>query len=888
MRKGSIDRTMAFWPFGRKKKKPTKSSLEERSQEISKGKASEGVGTDPGQNMAEINASRLERESGSTRGKSRKSNSSRKLSKPPSRIRDLEKDSSVHAVPTVPQNAVQATNGEEFNEKIPVAPGMQQPTHDLNQIPSRGDVPSYYFQSPLSNSSLQPENFTSTLKLKAPTLQSNRSTYDSSLLRRKSSKRKADDHAREQEVRAMSSPIPIPKRPTSHASGLLARESKRVPGGINRHPDRPTSEISLPAPGSMHSTVSNSADGHNFMISAFDALSPRPTIRCSENPRYSIHSGSVGPSRTSTRKDKHPPIPEAPVNSKERINDLADDLDASTLRSLMDRDERRREKKRKSEQERLQRRLHRRSERQKRAGRDGQLMSHEKVFEVDGLGLGAVSKSQQREKDSPFKEVDQDGAKSPDSPDSPHSWLKDPSKENLSPGDPFNDPMAESRFEEATPLSENDEPVLETAKAIRLSQGNMSPPTSPRQPPRGPSNLSMLNDMASQSTPNIPARRQPDILLRESDTSGNLAGSWTSFFKRGGTRAKRWSADQGRASPSEFSNTSRESFARQQLPPSAYVRNVRARSGTPVRTQSKFREDLPELPISPPISRVQSPELQRTPGTTVIEETPPSSTQPLSEIHPAFRDEVALYRHQSLRERSPDGPSAAILSQSLASVDSEGSWLSGRPPKRSSQQANLMRDSAGSLRRRLRELGGSDENLDNADDDYFPRLTPGTESGLSSRQPSYSKRKVNRVEDVDVNLMSRSSLAVHTEEGATLHGDVARYPTIIRRSPRIKSREGLLDDFQAGEESPGSTYSDESHAADPLHDQEQMSEKSSVHEATSVDLASKGHVKHMSAGSARLLDLPPRSSGEFKRMSSSSAEKSPLGARFPIEASELP
>lgn len=686
----------------------------------------------------------------------------------------------------------------------------------------------------------------------------------------------------------MSSPIPIPKRPMSHASGLLARESKRIPAGLNRHRDRPISETSIPDPESMHSTVSSPAEGHNFMISAFDALSPRPTIRYSENPRYTLHSDDLGTSRTSMRKEKYPPIPEAPFNSKERINDLADDLDASTLRALMDRDERRREKKRKSEQERLQRRLQRRSERQKKEGKENQQTSHEMETEVNSLGTGDASKPQQQEKDSPSAMANQNGAQSPDSPHSPHSWLRDASKENLPPEDPFNDPMAESRFEEATPLSEKDEPVLETAKAIRLSQGNMSPPTSPRRYLQGPSNLSMLSDSASRSTPDIPARRQPDATLRESDTSGNIAGSWTSFFKRGGTRAKRWSADQGRASPSEFSNTSRESFARQQPPPSAYARNVRARSGTPVRTQSKFREDLPELPISPPISRVQSPDLQRTSGTPVIDALTSSSARPLSEIHPAFREEVALSRHQSVREQSPDGPSPAMLSQSLASVDSEGSWLSGRPPKRSSQQANLLRESAGSLRQRLRELGNSEENLDNAGDGYFSRLTPGTESGLSSRQPSYSKRKVNKVEDVDLNLVSRSSLAIHTEEGATLHGDVARYPTIIRRSPRIKSREGLLDDFQAGEESPGSAYSGDSPTGDILNDHGPESERSSVHEATSVDLASKGRVKRMSAGSAKLLDLPPRSSTELKRLSSNSAERSPLGAHFPTEGSELP
>ena len=55
----------------------------------------------------------------------------------------------------------------------------------------------------------------------------------------------------------------------------------------------------------------------------------------------------------------------------------------------------------------------------------------------------------------------------------------------------------------------------------------------------------------------------------------------------------------------------------------------------------------------------------------------------LSDVHPAYREEIV-----SLRGPSPENPSDAILSQSLASVDSEGSWLSGRPPKRSSQQIN--------------------------------------------------------------------------------------------------------------------------------------------------------------------------------------------------------
>ena len=143
----------------------------------------------------------------------------------------------------------------------------------------------------------------------------------------------------------MSSPIPIPKRPQSHTSGLLARESKKIPGGLNRKFERPTSEISLPLPESIHSSRSGTSEMHSFKISAFDALSPRPTIKYSGNLRGSVRGSSLGPSRTSTRKDKGQSIPEENFNSRERINDLADDLDAQALRELLARDQRRKEKK---------------------------------------------------------------------------------------------------------------------------------------------------------------------------------------------------------------------------------------------------------------------------------------------------------------------------------------------------------------------------------------------------------------------------------------------------------------------------------------------------------------------------------------------------------------
>jgi hypothetical protein len=68
---------------------------------------------------------------------------------------------------------------------------------------------------------------------------------------------------------------------------------------------------------------------------------------------------------------------------------------------------------------------------------------------------------------------------------------------------------------------------------------------------------------------------------------------------------------------------------------------------------------------------------------------------------------------------SPDhGGARSVMSTSLASIDSEGSWLSGRINSRLSvQQISPLRTSASSLRKRFREM--EDHEAMGADDDYF-------------------------------------------------------------------------------------------------------------------------------------------------------------------------
>lgn len=861
---------MAIWPFGRRSKKKTDST--DKTPRAPAAILPEGIAREPASETSDVNSLMA---GGKPGRKSSHRRSSRKLTKvPQSKMKDPEKVVKTQIAPTPVPSDIK--HQPRKNEKTG-APRSFMPSKEGS------DIPSYYFQNSASLTSLQPENFNA-FPL-PPTLRAKKHTNDSNFLRRKSSKRKAEDQAREQEIKAMSSPIPIPKRAGSRGANGL-RDSRR---GFNntRNLQRPLSDVSLPIPESIKSTMSVVSDSHGFRVSALDALAPRPTIRYFESPRNKeVGSGTFGPSRTAIKRERQALPAEDGMKPNQRIAHLADDLDAGSIRELMDRDQRRSERTRKAEQEKLQRKLQRKADSQRATEAANEERaegpSKENIApngkEIQGLGLEGLTSSPAAApglNDSPIRNR---GTATPE------SWTKGRSKPDMVLGN-----VSNGRVGIITP-DERTEPVLETAKVVRLSQASLSPPFPAKQASQEPSGLSLLADLGTWSPPGV---QEHERTGRESDMSGRLSNNWASIFRRSGTRRKDSPTNGGRLSPSEFSNTSRESFTRSTPPPSAFARIPPARSGTPVRTQSRFKEDLPEHPLSPPDSRMQSPEASdpdpqkrsdpRGHDVSDVAGKSAISDQQMLDIHPAFRDEILQNRNQPGSFPSPEIPSSAILSQSLASVDSEGSWLTGRPMKRTSPTFQTpLRGSASSLQR-SREVGASDDEVGDGQDEGG-RVIPEVGERVQ-RDPAEIHRYLSRSagsggsggsgviggDSDDDMTFDPEPPAISPDEGRW-HRAVGKHPTIVRQGAIAKSREGLLDDFQAAEDSVESSPSGDSPLGQPFDDQTTPPE---IYRARSVDLG-KGHARHMSAGSARLLDLPPRSSGELKRFSTASGERSPL------------
>lgn len=289
---------------------------------------------------------------------------------------------------------------------------------------------------------------------------------------------------------------------------------------------------------------------------------------------------------------------------------------------------------------------------------------------------------------------------------------------------------------------------------------------------------------------------------------------------------------------------------------------IKQPSSVPRRTMSKFREDLPEFPISPPDSRVASPEV---PSTSVI-------AARRRTYNPADLRVSSIGLAANARSDSPVSPGLPVsnkMSQSLASVDSEGSWLSGKPVKRISNKSVMRSSVASSAVQQNPDFNNSFEELGMADDEYFKRLTPQPDefrrSNLSSELVG-RKASSTAIATLDAAAESDEEVepapSVQTLENSEhIKDGIARQPTVVHRNIRVKSAEGLLTMFDTDLSSPEETAKNIEGGPDSPHSAQSdgFTEQVTVQRAKSVDFG-RNHVRHLSAGAAKLLDIQKRSS----------------------------
>ncbi|KAJ4138108.1 hypothetical protein NW768_001925 [Fusarium equiseti] len=679
--------------------------------------------------------------------------------------------------------------------------------------------------------------------------------------RKQRSKRRKDDRNREAEIKAMSNFEPVRPATEQWNSGRpMKRDSKRSKtGGFGRQRAGRNSDVSLPVPGSIHSSLSSDSELGSYRVSALAALAPRPTLRYTPNARWTAPHLPTPHRQGSLRKKlmEQESIPEETFRSHRRIDSLADDLDARDLRELMELDNKRREFKKQKERQRMERRITRRAEKQqaddiqaRKAGTPPPENLERGVLGRELVGLGI----------EPASAVVVDTK-----PEDPEPMdITDDEKE------PESAKKAEESFHRTnTAASEQptmEETITKDTTSIRHPSeeaGSVSPGTrfsDLLRSAKSRSRSTIRSDRDRMVSPPPETIDEEDVHVprhgsHDSDSTKNGFASIKAFLRIGSKR-------QRHEGPSSFSNTSREEMqaaaAQSRAQAQAYAlaklegedspnssgANYLSRkpsSNAPKRTRSRFREDLPEMPLSPPASRVQSPEAE--PPMPILTEQKIREMEQLRSM--GVRYDTPTSGHRSIEasrltpstmERVHVSPSPeAGMSMSLASIDSEGSWLSGNVSGRRA----AIRDSIRRANERERNenhspTNSTDEDLGIVEDEYMTKLTPGRSSNpdITGRRSGEGRPSSDEEEIVQ-------------DDGEMKWGAVGSQPQVVHRWT-MKSHEGLLEIESEEEESPTS----------PVFPSQELA---NVQDARSVNLG-RGHVRNFSAGSAKLLDITPRGS----------------------------
>ncbi|PKY03672.1 hypothetical protein P168DRAFT_297569 [Aspergillus campestris IBT 28561] len=592
---------------------------------------------------------------------------------------------------------------------------------------------------------------------------SKRSDGSPAVLKKRLSKRKAYEIAREREIRLMAStPIDIPRRSTLPGEDF----SMETPRGrlYNRRSDRELSETNLSIRDSTASSLSEFSESYKFKVNGFSAWTPRPVIRYVEAPR--IQTAKSQKTIDSGRKEKMPVVSASEENlyTKKRINRLADGLDAGALRELLERDRRRTERQKVEDQDKLHRKLQRAADRQRA---EAELNGVQTISEVPRGQVHIQSLDDVDETGQDASKESKNQATGPRGPS--ESWLHD-SKDH-----------PRSRYESMESVhvigNIDDSSIREPKLGLRrsfapsqdmgMSRSTLSPSHSPSRRGFHSPTPSQVYGIGRESTSDV--SRTVDSERRLSDNGSGRINTISSIFRRGSSRLKRRYRERFQDRSPEPSNASHESFFKP-IPAKPYMR-----TGTIKRSQSKFTEHLGDEPLSPPDSRIQSPDIPEEPA-DVSEpgngrfDFAARSQYPIlgseSDLQDASKDRHRSWAGEILEDDMENDN--VPLSQSLASIDSEGSWMSGQFLRRiSHRKSNQARASVNSSRNVLVEgmptgdaVSGK-ENIDRSDSRQEVSNAPTNATG--AQEPDFE--------------MIHPAEAEEAEE--TWHDHIAKRPILV-------------------------------------------------------------------------------------------------------------
>ncbi|OJD26904.1 hypothetical protein ACJ73_01715 [Blastomyces percursus] len=671
-----------------------------------------------------------------------------------------------------------------------------------------------------------------------PTLHGRRTSTEAAIFSRKSSKRRQNDYARELEIKNMTSHVTVLRRPSTVSPPMQWGESnKRGTRNIKTAHGPVSSQVSLHVDSGRSSPFD--MEPCAFKISSFAALTPRPILRYAEQPRYGLETRDH--SRASTSEGRRQVIPAEDLTRISRIHDLADDMDASALRELMERDRRRKDMKRLADQQKLQRKLQRRADLQREQERRNPPVPSQLAISGDGVGLPA-SPAPGAAENIGVALPDRISADTVEVTASSESWLRDPSKESVhrSPSSPKDQTLSRVNSVSAvncSPRGRSSNISHDISMSGMSAQHSIEMAHGAKAADR--SSISQGPETARGSTADMP--RNFELEKRHSDNAGKLSTSWIAFFRRGGSRFRRPNPERTKT-PSEFSIPSRESFQRiNQQPAPAQPIPIPDRSYLRPRmlprSQSKFTEHftepITEFPPPPGRDFQSSSEPQLSSAAVGLPVTGITANNVHYKVN---RDSAVVTFEQRDGNRSSGAGSpetnaeSILLAHSLASIDSEGSWLSGRPSRLLSQPPKIS-SSANSTREILDEY---EEYKYRDDNDYDP-------------QPPIT------LEEDD-------------NEDETLHASAGKRALLVRPGHRPFSDNGNIvvdNDNHKHLHMETEADTDSPSPVSPLEADPELSR------ATSVDLG-RQHVRHISAGSAKLLEISRRAS-EAKRLSVDSA-----------------